>query len=175
MTYTFLLGGARSGKSTLAVRLASAHDGPVAFVATAEGRDDEMAARIAEHRSSRPASWLTIEAPTDLAGALADVPDDAYTILDCLTLWVSNELGAGASEDDVLRRTDDVARSLAARAAPAVVVSNEVGLGIVPVNELARAYRDILGRVNAAFAARAERSLFVLAGLALPLEAVRPA
>ena len=172
MPYTFLVGGARSGKSTLAVRLATAHYGPVVFVATAEPGDAEMAARIDEHRASRPSTWTTVEAATDLHAAVSAAPGGTVVVLDCLTLWVSNELGAGASPDDVLGRANDVAALLADRQGAGLVVSNEVGLGIVPVNALARTYRDLLGRVNAAFASRAERSLFVVAGLGLPLEAV---
>jgi adenosylcobinamide kinase / adenosylcobinamide-phosphate guanylyltransferase len=172
MAYTLLVGGARSGKSTLAVRMAAAYEGPVVFVATAEARDDEMTARINEHRATRPSTWATAEAPTDLASTIAGASDDAFVVLDCLTLWVSNELGAGAPAREVLAHADDVAGLLAERSSPSVVVSNEVGLGIVPVNELARTYRDLLGRVNTAFAARAARTLFVVAGLGLPLEAV---
>ena len=172
MAYTFLLGGARSGKSALAVRLASQHRGPVAFVATAEPRDEEMAARIDEHRATRPSSWTTVEALVEPARAIAGLPHDAFVILDCLTLWVSNELGAGIASGEVLRRAEELAGDLEERPSASVVVSNEVGLGIVPLNDVARAYRDLLGRVNTAFATRASRSLFVVAGLGLPLEAV---
>src|SRR5262245_19120674 len=174
MPYTFLVGGARSGKSTLAVRLTSAIAGPVVVVATAEARDDDMAERIRAHRQARPAEWGVIEAPLGLLGALEGIREDASVILDCLTLWVSNALEDGATEDDVEGEASKVASALASRSAPSIVVSNEVGLGIVPLNGLARRYRDVLGRVNAAFAAEAERSFLVVAGRSLPLEEVTP-
>ena len=172
MPYTFLLGGARSGKSSLAVRLATAVGAPVVVVATAEERDDEMAARIRAHRASRPAAWETVEAPLGLLEAIRGIHDDACVILDCLTLWVSNALEAGTSEDGIDGEALEVASVLARRSGPCVVVSNEVGLGIVPANELARTYRDVLGRVNASFAEQASRSYFVVAGRGLPLEEV---
>jgi adenosylcobinamide kinase/adenosylcobinamide-phosphate guanylyltransferase len=174
MPYTFLIGGARSGKSSLAVRLASAVDGPVVVVATAEGRDDEMAERIRAHRSSRPDGWETVEAPIELLDAVDGAGEDACVILDCLTLWVSNAIEAGASGERIDAEARTVTSILAGRPASSVVVSNEVGLGIVPANALARTYRDVLGRVNASFAAEASRSLFVVAGRGLPLEEVWP-
>jgi adenosyl cobinamide kinase/adenosyl cobinamide phosphate guanylyltransferase len=174
MPYTFLIGGARSGKSSLAVRLASAVDGPVVVVATAEGRDDEMAERIRAHRASRPDGWETVEAPIELLDAVDGAGEDACVILDCLTLWVSNAIEAGASGERIDAEARTVTSILAGRPASSVVVSNEVGLGIVPANALARTYRDVLGRVNASFAAEASRSLFVVAGRGLPLEEVWP-
>jgi adenosylcobinamide kinase/adenosylcobinamide-phosphate guanylyltransferase len=174
MPFTFLVGGARSGKSTLAVRLASAFDGPVVVVVTAEARDEDMAERIRAHREARSAGWETIEAPLGLLAAVEGVREDAAVLLDCLTLWVSNALEAGAPGDEIEAEAAKLAATLAGRAAPSVVVSNEVGLGIVPANELARRYRDVLGRVNAAFAAEASRSFLVVAGRGLPLEEVMP-
>jgi adenosyl cobinamide kinase/adenosyl cobinamide phosphate guanylyltransferase len=172
MSFTFLIGGARSGKSSLAVRLASAFDGPVVVLVTAEPRDEEMAERIRAHRATRPAAWKTVEAPLELLPAIRDVGEPSCVILDCLTLWVSNTLEAGDSEDEIDREARALASTLAERAAPAIVVSNEVGLGIVPANELARTYRDVLGRVNGSFAAAASRSFLVVAGRGLPLEEV---
>jgi adenosyl cobinamide kinase/adenosyl cobinamide phosphate guanylyltransferase len=172
MSLTFLVGGARSGKSSLAVRLAAASHRPVTFVATAEGRDDEMAARIASHRAQRPPGWTTVDAPTGLGDAVAATDADACTVLDCLTVWVSNALEAGADDDAIVREASTIAATLAARATPSVVVSNEVGMGIVPVNALARRYRDVLGRVNAAVAAVADTSYLVVAGRALELETI---
>lgn len=174
MPLTFLLGGARSGKSTLAARLASAFDGPVVVLATAEARDDDMAGRIRAHREARPAGWETVEAPVDLLAAIQDIDDRAFIVLDCLTLWVANTLEAGAPDDEIEGEAGKLASTLAERATPSVVVSNEVGLGIVPANELARRYRDVLGRVNGAFAAEASRSFLVVAGRGLPLEDVTP-
>ena len=174
MPFTFLVGGARSGKSSLAVRLASAFDGPVVVVATAEARDEDMAERIRTHRVTRPPRWETLEAPLGLIAAVEGVPEDACVIVDCLTLWVANAIEAGTSDEDVSGEARKLASTLAGRAAPSVVVSNEVGLGIVPGNELARRYRDVLGRVNGAFAAEASRSFLVVAGRGLPLEEVTP-
>ena len=172
MPFTFLVGGARSGKSTLAVRMASAFGGPVTFVATAEPRDAEMAGRIASHRAERPATWTTLEAPLALGDAVASVDPTAFVVLDCLTLWVSNTLEAGLSDDAVLDEAARVAKDLAARGTPSVVVSNEVGLGIVPMDPLSRRYRDLLGRVNTAFADAAERTFLVIAGRGLALAEV---
>ena len=172
MPFTFLIGGARSGKSSLAVRLASEFEGPVVVLVTAEPRDEEMAERIRAHRAARPAGWETVEAPLELLPAIRAVGEPSFVILDCLTLWVSNALEAGDPEDEIDREARAIASTLAERAAPAIVVSNEVGLGIVPANELARTYRDVLGRVNGSFAAAASRSFLVVAGRGLPLEEV---
>jgi adenosylcobinamide kinase / adenosylcobinamide-phosphate guanylyltransferase len=172
MPFTFLIGGARSGKSSLAVRLASAFDGGVVVVATAEPRDEEMTERIRAHGATRPAGWETVEAPLELLAAFERVDGSACAILDCLTLWVSNALEAGRSGEQIDREARALASALADRAAPSVVVSNEVGLGIVPANELARTYRDVLGRVNGSFAAIASRSFLVVAGRGLPLTEV---
>jgi adenosyl cobinamide kinase/adenosyl cobinamide phosphate guanylyltransferase len=172
MPYTFLLGAARSGKSSLAVRLASAFEGPVVVVATAEARDDEMAERIRRHRASRPTEWQTVEAPLDLLDATKNIPEDTCVILDCLTLWVSNALEAGKTEDEIDDEAREVASIVAVREGRGIVVSNEVGLGVVPANEIARTYRDVLGRVNTTFAERASRSFFVVAGRGLSLDEV---
>jgi adenosyl cobinamide kinase/adenosyl cobinamide phosphate guanylyltransferase len=165
MALTFLLGGARSGKSALAVRLASDWEGPVIFIATAEARDDgELAARIARHRLERPGGWQTVEEPLDLIGELGRVPERAFLVVDCLTFWTANALHAGWSDEDVERAAADAAALAAARGSPSVVVSNEVGMGIVPAAPLGRSYRDLLGRVNAVFAEHAERACLVVAG-----------
>ena len=169
MGFTFLVGGARSGKSSLAVRLAAESGRTVVFVATSEARDEEMAARIERHRGERPPEWSIVEAPLDLAGALAAVEDEACIVLDCLTLWTSNALEAGWSDEAVAEAAAEVAGLAASRAAPTVVVSNEVGLGIVPDTPLGRRYRDLHGRVNAIFAGAAERACLVVTGRALEL------
>jgi adenosylcobinamide kinase/adenosylcobinamide-phosphate guanylyltransferase len=166
---TFLLGGVRSGKSTLAVRLASRHE-QVAFIATAEAGDAEMRRRISRHRAERPTGWTTIEEPLDLLAALGAAPPAACLVIDCLTLWVSNLVLAGVSDGDALRRAAQAAEAAAARAS--IVVSNEVGMGIVPERELGRRYRDLLGSVNVVFAEAAGRLLLVHAGRAVELEAV---
>jgi len=165
MALTLLLGGARSGKSALAVRLASDWEGPVIFIATAEARDDgELAARIARHRLERPGGWRTVEEPLDLIGELGRVSERAFLVVDCLTFWTANALHAGWSDEDVERAAADAAARAAARGSPSVVVSNEVGMGIVPATPLGRSYRDLLGRVNAVFAEHAERACLVVAG-----------
>jgi adenosylcobinamide kinase / adenosylcobinamide-phosphate guanylyltransferase len=169
MAMTLLLGGARSGKSARALRLAHDWDGQVVFVATGEGRDPEMAARIARHRLERPSSWRTVEAPLELVRAFDSIPAHAFVILDCLTLWVANALEAGWSDEDVERAGAAVATIVAAREQPTVVVSNEVGLGLVPQTPLGRSYRDLLGRVNALFAAEAEEAYLLVAGRSLQL------
>ena len=159
MPLTLLLGGARSGKSSLAVRLAAESGAPVVFIATGEPRDAELTVRIARHRAERPAGWQTVEEPLELHAAVASAPDDAVVIIDCLSLWVANLLEHGREPDLVVP----------ARPGPTIAVSNEVGLGVVPVTSLGRAYRDVLGRVNASWADAADEAYFVVAGKALKL------
>ncbi len=168
---TVLLGGARSGKSSLAVELGRRHGGPVVFLATAEALDGDMTGRIERHRLERPPEWRTIEAPLDLTGALdraATVPG-AMVIIDCLTLWVSNALMAGWSDEEIEAMASHVASAAVAGQTDVVVVTNEVGLGLVPDNALGRRYRDLLGRVNQAWTAVADHSLLLVAGRALAL------
>ena len=165
MGYVLLLGGARSGKSSRAVQAAVESGLPVTFIATAEALDAEMAARIEQHRSTRQGDWSVVEEPIDLVGAISRT--GGFVVVDCLTLWVSNLLGAGHESSEVLALAERAAALLAQR--DGVVVSNEVGLGIVPANELARTFRDVLGSVNAVFARCASRSLFMVAGRALEL------
>ena len=167
MGYVLVLGGARSGKSSLAYRLAAESGVGVTCIATATAGDAEMAERIQRHRDDRPADWKTVEEPIELLRAIREVGRDRFVVVDCLTLWVSNLLGAARAPEEIVSLGTDVAKELALRRA--AVVSNEVGLGIVPANELARAFRDVLGVVNATFAARAERSLLMVAGRALDL------
>jgi adenosylcobinamide kinase/adenosylcobinamide-phosphate guanylyltransferase len=170
MALTLLLGGARSGKSALAVRAARGWGGAVEVVVTAEARDAEMAARIRRHRAERPAGWRTVEAPRELEAALEGAAAGALVIVDCLTLWVSNLMEQGLDDPAVARRAGASAALAAARAAPTLAISNEVGSGVVPAAALARRYRDLLGQVNAAWAAAATRTLLLVAGRALPLQ-----
>jgi adenosyl cobinamide kinase/adenosyl cobinamide phosphate guanylyltransferase len=172
MGLTVLLGGARSGKSALSSELAAETELPVVVVVTAEARDEEMTERIRRHRESRPAAWITVEAPVEVARAVGELAPNAFVVLDCLSLWVSNAIEAKLDDDRILHEAREIASALANREVPAVVVSNEVGLGIVPMNALARRYRDTLGRVNATFVDAAERAYFVVAGKALALEDV---
>lgn len=174
---TLVLGGARSGKTRHALALCDARvaaEGlsPV-YVATAEALDDEMRDRIARHRAERGPQWRTVEAPRDLAGAIRrEASPETILLVDCLTLWLSNLLAGGpdAGAPDLDAATTELVAALGEAAGPVVLVSNEVGLGIVPENALARAFRDEAGRVNQAVAAAADRVDFVAAGLTLPLK-----
>jgi adenosyl cobinamide kinase/adenosyl cobinamide phosphate guanylyltransferase len=163
---TFLVGGARSGKSSLAVEIGRRHRGDVVVVATAEAFDDDLRARIDRHRAERP-GWPTIEEPLDLADALRHCNADALVIVDCLTVWLGNLLHAG--ENDVDGRTTDALGALAERPGPSVVISNEVGLGVHPETAIGRDYRDLLGRLNQRVATVASTSLLLVAGRAVEL------
>ena len=167
MGFMLVLGGARSGKSDLARRLALESSRPVFFIATAAPGDEEMAERIARHREERPAGWTTVEEPIELLDAICSAPVDGFVVVDCLTLWVSNLIGAGRAGGEIQSLGESVAGAMSSR--DGVVVSNEVGLGIVPANALGRTFRDTLGTVNSSFAARAERSVLLIAGRSLDL------
>jgi adenosylcobinamide kinase/adenosylcobinamide-phosphate guanylyltransferase len=170
VSLTFLLGGARSGKSALAVELARAWGGAVTVIATAEAGDEEMAQRIRLHREERPAGWQTVEEPIDLDSALSGVPADSAVVLDCLSLWVANLLERGGSDPEVEEHSRRATALVQARGPSTIVVSNEVGLGVVPPSVLGRRYRDLLGRVNAQWAAAADEAAFVVAGRMLRLQ-----
>jgi adenosylcobinamide kinase / adenosylcobinamide-phosphate guanylyltransferase len=165
-----LLGGARSGKSQLAVRLASEDGAPVVFVATGTAGDEEMADRIARHRAERPAGWETVEEPFGLTAALTSVPGSSCVIVDCLSLWVANLLERG--DTDIEEQAAAAAATAAERRTLTIAVTNEVGLGVVPATPLGRLYRDVLGHVNALWAAAAAESYFVVAGKAMRLDDV---
>ena len=162
---TLVIGGARSGKSRYAEGLITALPPPWIYVATAEAGDDEMAERIAAHRTRRGTPWQTIEAPHDLAAALEAATGAA--LVDCMTLWLSNRMLAGADLEAEFARLDDVLRR---RDDATVLVTNEVGSGIVPDNALARQFRDEQGRLNQRLAARADRVVLVVAGLPLAVK-----
>jgi adenosylcobinamide kinase/adenosylcobinamide-phosphate guanylyltransferase len=164
---TLLLGGARSGKSAHAEKLVTAAPAPWTYIATAQAYDDEMAERIALHRARRGQGWHTVDAPLDLAEAIAAVPDGQPLLIDCLTLWLSNHMLA---DHDVEAESEKLAGILARPRGNWFVVSNEVGLGIVPDNALARKFRDAAGRLNQKVAARADRVLFMVAGLPLQVK-----
>jgi adenosylcobinamide kinase/adenosylcobinamide-phosphate guanylyltransferase len=159
---TLVLGGARSGKSRYAESVAMSSRPPWIYVATAESFDDEMATRIAQHKNRRSDNWQTVDAPLDLAGALAALPRSATVLIDCLTLWLSNLMLA---ERDIDAETQRLEAAMLAHEAPLVLVSNEVGSGIVPENALARRFRDFQGLLNQRVAARADRVVLVVAGL----------
>ncbi len=164
----FVLGGARSGKSRYAQGRAEALAGELLFVATAQAYDAEMAERIARHRADRDARWTTLEAPIDLARAItAEARAGRVVLVDCLTLWTSNLMLA---EHDIARAGDELCAAIVAAPCPVILVANEVGLGIVPDNALARRFRDAAGTINQAVAAAAAEVRFVVAGRSLRLE-----
>ncbi len=178
----FILGGARSGKTTYAQKLAVELGGDsVLFVATAEGKDEEMEARISAHQAARPAAWRTLEAPLQVGDALAGRAGEASVVLvDCLTLLVTNAMLAlgeepGAQEAEAAVRAE-VQSLLAAQkqsAATFIIVSNEVGLGLVPPYPLGRLYRDLLGMANQAIAAQAQRVYWMVAGIPVDIRALQ--
>lgn len=165
MATTLFLGGARSGKSRLAQTAAEGCDGPLRYLATAEAHDDEMRERIARHRADRDARWATVDCPLALPEAIA-ANGEAAIVVDCLTLWLSNLM---LGDHDIEGRTADLVTALSAAKAPVFVVSNEVGMGIVPAHPLGRRFRDAAGRLNQAVAGIAHASYLVVAGLVLPL------
>ena len=170
---TLVLGGARSGKSTHAEKLASgtqfgAPPRPAVYIATAQAGDVEMATRIMAHRARRGANWTTIEEPLKLGETLVAAAAHGRPVLvDCLTLWLSNLMMAG---DDIDEATDELVRALDGLASPVVFVSNEVGLGIVPDTPLGRSFRDAQGRLNMRMAERADRVILMAAGLPMLLK-----
>ncbi|MEJ7805407.1 MAG: bifunctional adenosylcobinamide kinase/adenosylcobinamide-phosphate guanylyltransferase [Telluria sp.] len=181
MSATLVLGGARSGKSAYAEKLAAQSARQVVYIATARAGDAEMAARIAQHRNSRPQHWLTVEEPLHLAAAIARHSTPQHLVLiDCLTLWLSNLLFAsGGDYPDVgtitLPALFDAERTalldaLAHAPGEVVLVSNEVGMGIVPIGAVSRCFADEAGRLNQAVAAVCERAVFIAAGLPLRLK-----
>lgn len=176
----FVGGGARSGKSSYAERLAANLGAPVTYVATLEPLDDEMRARIARHRDQRPTAWRTIESPRAPIEAVRATPHGDTVLLDCLSVWVSNRLldlgtetptptAIESLEVALTEETHAMIEVLTRRSGTAIIVSNEVGSGLVPEYALGRAYRDLLGRVNQQVAQRAARAWLLVAGRALEL------
>jgi len=167
---TFIIGGARSGKSSYALSLCPVRAKKKVFLATAEPLDDEMAERIARHKQERDGQWQIIEEPVMLAAALGGVNGADYLLVDCLTLWVSNcmmrKIALPAMEKEIgafFKQTEGVRGRV-------TIVANEVGLGIVPDNALARGFRDIAGRINRLVAARADKVFFMTAGIAMKVK-----
>lgn len=163
---TLVVGGARSGKSRFAESRCRALPGPWHYIATAEAWDAEMAERIAQHRLDRGTDWITHDAPRDLPQALAAI-SEGVILVECLTLWLSNLMLA---EADLQQATADLQQALRNHPCPVVLVSNEVGWGIVPDNALARRFRDAQGRLNQSLAAQADLCVTVIAGLPLVLK-----
>lgn len=164
---TLVLGGARSGKSSFAEAEVTARPGPWHYMATAQAFDDEMRDRIAQHRADRAIGWVTYEVPLSLADALHGVPSGEPVLVDCLTLWLTNHLLA---ENDLPSEIVALQNALEARRGPVWLVANEVGLGIVPDNALARRFRDEAGRLNQRIARQSQRVRFITAGLPLALK-----
>lgn len=169
MTSTLVLGGARSGKSAFAQKAAetAAGGGCPVLIATGQAFDDEMAERIARHRADRDESWTTIEAPIDLADAVAALPANAVAVVDCLTLWLSNLM---LEDRDIEAAAAELVAAVAACPARLWLVSNEVGLGLVPETPLGRRFRDEAGRLHQRLAASVAEVYFVAAGLPLRLK-----
>ena len=172
-TVTLITGGSRSGKSTHAIMLASA-DAAAArryFIATAEGLDDEMRARIAHHQATRPATFVTVEEPIDVQATIAGLAGRAdVAVLDCLTLWVSNLIGKGLDDGGILAEADALAAALRRAPFTVIVVTDEVGWGIVPDNPVGRRFRDLLGWTNQKVAQAADCVLLMATGYPLRLK-----
>jgi adenosylcobinamide kinase/adenosylcobinamide-phosphate guanylyltransferase len=177
---TFIIGGARSGKSDHAARLADGANGQVLFIATARALDEEMRARIEAHRVNRPASWQTLELPVDAGEYLLEHPNDAdVVLLDCLTLLISNcVLAAGTDADQpvegaaraaVEHEVETLLRAIKNSRSRWLVVSNEVGQGVVPAYPLGRLFRDLLGWANKRFAEVADEVIWMVAGIPVPI------
>jgi adenosylcobinamide kinase/adenosylcobinamide-phosphate guanylyltransferase len=181
MSLIFITGGARSGKSRYAVLLAQSNGEKVAFIATARAGDDEMAARILHHQQKRPAQWTTIEEQLDIAGAIRRVVDMGHSvvIIDCLTLLVSNLTFQPPCNESTITETRareildtvcEIAETAAAVDATVIVISNELGMGIVPDNRLARRFRDVAGRANQMLAEAADGVYFCVSGIPVKIK-----
>ena len=168
---TIVLGGARSGKSSFAERLVESYGKSKAYIATAQAFDDEMRRRITDHKNARDAGWRLIESPMNATDAFAGIAADEVVLLDCATLWLSNQMLA---ETDLNAACTALLAAIDACAGHVVTVSNEVGLGIVPENALARRFRDEQGILNQRLAAQANLAVFVAAGLPLVLKGTLP-
>lgn len=167
-----ILGGARSGKSAYALRLGERYPEPRAFLATAEALDEEMAERIAAHRRSRPSSWETVEEPLKVVETLRGL-DERYRVivLDCLTLWLSNLLGLHQGDEaKVKAESQRFVEGIGRLSTPLLIVSNEVGMGVVPERHLARSFRDLVGFINERLAGLADEVYVLFAGLPLKLK-----
>ncbi|MDH4154088.1 MAG: bifunctional adenosylcobinamide kinase/adenosylcobinamide-phosphate guanylyltransferase [Nitrospira sp.] len=166
----FVLGGASSGKSEFALQCAESR-GPRAFVATGQGLDDEMAKRIARHQATRSPEWETVEEPLDVeAWFTKQGPEYRTIVFDCVTLWLSNLLGSGLMESTILARVDGLLEAMRLTGANVIMVSNELGCGLVPAEPSVRAFRELSGRVNQCLAAGADKAYLVVSGLPLRLK-----
>ncbi|MGJ8597319.1 bifunctional adenosylcobinamide kinase/adenosylcobinamide-phosphate guanylyltransferase [Sulfitobacter sp.] len=168
---TFILGGAASGKSEWAENLLLSSDLPCVYLATGRVEDDEISLRVKVHKDRRDARWRTVEEPLDLGPSLATLSADTPVLIDCATMWLSNQM---MIEADLDQATNALLSALGACAAPWGIVSNEVGHGIVPDNKLARQFREAQGRLNIALAREADLAVMVVAGLPQILKGVLP-
>lgn len=169
MALIFVTGGARSGKSSFAERLAAETGEDVTYLATAQAFDDEMHQRIARHRSDRPAEWHTLEEPLNVAEAVQNAQTPTL-LLDCLSVWVGNLMHVEFSDEQILAQAEALAQAAQVRGGTTIFVTNEVGFGIVPDNALARRYRDTLGWVNQRVAAASDEAYLLASGLPLRLK-----
>lgn len=161
---TFILGGTRSGKSQFAVELAKAKR--TAFIATCQPRDSEMRERVLLHKKTRPAHWKTFQEPQNVSSLIENISDDfEFIVIDCLTLLVSNLQLRGYKKESIEEKINKILFALKAAKARSIIVSNEVGLGIVPQNKLARNFRDIAGRINQITAAKSNKVFFMVSGI----------
>lgn len=170
--FSLLVGGARSGKSDLAVRLGEAWSGDVIVAATAQPSDDDMARRISRHQHDRPVGWGLIEAPLLNAHDVVAVEPGALLIVDCITMLVNNMMFADKTEAQIDEHASILSHAFVSRTDPTIVITNEVGLGVHPETELGRRYRDVLGRFNQRLTSRAENTFFVAAGKVTRLESL---
>ncbi len=168
---SLILGGARSGKSAFAEALATSANRPRTYIATSQAFDAEMVVKIAKHRHDRGLDWHTIEAPLDIGAALAEVAPGSAVLIDCLTLWLSNQM---LGEADIDAEITKLLTVLSASPNPVICVSNEVGMGLVPDTPLGRQFRDLQGRVNRKIAEQSDLAVFVAAGLPLTLKGTLP-
>ena len=167
----FILGGARSGKSSYAIRLAKEVGKQAAFIATCLPLDEEMKERINLHKKGRPSAWRTFEEPEDIAAVLMKIGANfKIVIIDCLTLWLSNLISAGLDDNAIEDRAGKIFKALKAMQCKSIIVSNEVGLGIIPSNPLARRFRDLAGRINQLAAGQADEVVLMQAGIPVKIK-----
>lgn len=167
--FIFVMGGARSGKSSFALKLAEGFPAPRRYLATALALDEEMDERVRRHRDERGGNWETIEEPMDVRGRIAGL-EGGVALIDCLTLWLTNMVGAGLDDAGIEAQTRALIKTIGGASPAVVAVSNEVGLGIVPANALARRFRDLSGMVNRLAAEAAQEVYFLAAGLPMKMK-----
>ena len=170
-TITFIVGGGRCGKSSQALSLAQDYTGSRVFIATAEPVDDEMDARIRAHQKERDGAFVTIEEPLDLARALCAIPDNSsVVVIDCLTVWLGNLMHCHGAGKKLSEHIDTFVLALDDVACDVIIVANEVGMGIIPENAMARQFRDLAGMLNQKIAKKADRAILMVAGMAVHIK-----